>query len=126
MKKLLTILCLVLLSSYSYSKEISRDQLVNRDGVYYEVNSTTPFTGSVGDYYDNGQLKEKQNFKDGERDGPYESFNWDGPLKETRNYKYGKLEGPYEVYRVQIKLQKIRRKGWFLGEVLPNIQFSLV
>ena len=60
MKKLIFILCLVLLNSYSYSnpsyndrllenikkfmpKEISKKRLVERRGLVYEVNSTIPF-----------------------------------------------------------------------------------
>ena len=41
------------------SKEVPRDQLVERDGVKYEINSQTPFTGSSERYYDNGQLQSK-------------------------------------------------------------------
>ena len=47
-KKLLTILCLVLLSSYSYSQDLPPD-------------------GPYEDYYENGQLKEKGNLKTGKK-----------------------------------------------------------
>ena len=63
MKRLFTILCLVFLSPYSDSEEISLDQLLDRDGIYYETSANTPFTGSVEDYYDNGQLEYKENYK---------------------------------------------------------------
>jgi hypothetical protein len=42
MKQLLTILCLVLLSSYSYSKEVLFSDLIERDGIVYK--STQPST----------------------------------------------------------------------------------
>jgi len=43
MKKLLTILCLLIL--VSCSNEVPPDKLVERGGITYEINSTTPFTG---------------------------------------------------------------------------------
>ena len=66
MEKLLTILCLVFLSSYSYSEETSLDQLVEKNGIYFKDNSPTPFTGVVVNYYENGQLEYRGNVKDGE------------------------------------------------------------
>ena len=113
MKKLLTILCLVLL--VSCSNEDPEEELVERQGITYETNSTTPFTGSSVSYHDNGQLKEKINYKDGKkhslsegyfengqlnykgnrkngiRDGLYESYYETGLLKERENYKNGEL-----------------------------------
>ena len=49
--------------------EVPREQIVMRNGLAYEVNSQTPFTGIAVDYYENGQLEYKENFKDGRRDG---------------------------------------------------------
>ena len=97
MKKLLTIFCLVLLSSYSYSEEVSEDQLVEREGVYYKKFSTTPFTGTAIDYYENGQLELIVNFKDGKQDGPYGSYKENGHLEYRGNYKNGKMDGLQEM-----------------------------
>ena len=47
------------------SKEIPSDQLVERHGVTYEVNSQTPFTGATVDYHYNGQLRCILNYKHG-------------------------------------------------------------
>ena len=52
------------------SNEVSLDQLQDRNGLKYEINSQTPFTGSSVDYYDNGQLRAKQNLKDGKEIQP--------------------------------------------------------
>ena len=98
MKKLLTILCLVLLSSYSYSEEISLDQPVERDGVYYEVNSATPFTGSVEDFDDNGRLKGRITVKDGQSDGSVKTYYDNSDIKTSGNFKDGKQDGLYEEY----------------------------
>ena len=41
----------------SCSNEVPFDKLVERQGITYEINSTTPFTGSSVSYYENGQLE---------------------------------------------------------------------
>ena len=97
MKKLLTILCLVLL--VSCSNEVPDDQLVERQGITYEVNSTTPFTGSSVGYHDNGQISSKGNYKDGKLDGLVEEFYLpSGLLWNRKNYKDGKLDGLVEYF----------------------------
>jgi antitoxin component YwqK of YwqJK toxin-antitoxin module len=74
-------------------KEIPSDQLVEREGIRYEFNSQTPFTGSSVDYRDNGQGFWKQNYKDGKLNGLREFFDEDGQLNWRENYKDGKLNG---------------------------------
>ena len=37
-------------------------------------------------YYENGQLLDKGNYKDGSRDGLWEYFNEDGALLRTETY----------------------------------------
>ena len=96
MKKLLTILCLVLL--VSCSNEVETDKLVYRNGLYYEVNSTKPFTGSVVEYHDNGQLEMRGNYKDGKDDGLWESYYENGQLEMRGNYKDGEPDGLREFH----------------------------
>ena len=102
MKKLLTILCLVLL--VSCSNEVPEEELVERQGITYETNSTTPFTGSSVSYHENGQLKSRENYKDGKEDGLYERFYGNGQLDLRENYKNGKKDGLYESYYENGKL----------------------
>ena len=45
MKKLLPILFVLIITSCSPPPEVPSDQLVERDGIYYEINSTKPFNG---------------------------------------------------------------------------------
>ena len=45
MKKLLPILFVLIITSCSPPKEVPFDQLVERDGITYEINSTKPFNG---------------------------------------------------------------------------------
>ena len=114
MKQLPTILCLLILSSYSHSEGISPDQLVKKDSIYYEVNSNTPFTGSVMEYYENGQLKFRENYKNGIVDGPHEWFHKNGQLDERGNYKNGKEDGVWEKYYENGELEE--RDNWKEGE----------
>ena len=93
MKKLLPILFVLIITSCSPPPEVDWYQLVEREGVYYEVNSQIPFTGSSISYDGNGQLSTKTNYTDGELDGLYEFYSENG-LMEQHNYKDGKLDGP--------------------------------
>jgi antitoxin component YwqK of YwqJK toxin-antitoxin module len=89
MKKL-TILIAMLIAIGGCSNEVPYDQLVQRGGLNYEVNSQTPFTGSIVGYHENGQLEVKGNYKDGLEDGLSENYYENGQLKLTGNYKDGK------------------------------------
>ena len=100
MKRTLTlsIALLTLLVLGGCSNEYSKEQLVERGGLIYEVNSQIPFTGSNEWFYEDGQLQRKRNYKDGKEDGLYESYHENGQLKSKRNYKDGKEEGLSENY----------------------------
>ena len=50
-------------------KVVTIDKIQERNGIHYEVNQTTPFTGLSQEFYPNGQKKEEINFKDGENHG---------------------------------------------------------
>ena len=79
MMKIITTLCLVLLSVHSYSQEIIPEvETVTRDGLYEE-------------FYENGQLRFRLNYIDGKRDGLIEFFDEDGNLWKTNTYRNGKL-----------------------------------
>ena len=47
--------------------------------------------GLVEEFYDNGQLKKKGNYKNGERDGLHETYYDNGQIGIKENYKNGKL-----------------------------------
>ena len=100
MKQLLTILCLVLLSSYSYSEEVPFSQLVERQGITYKI-SITPFTGSSVSYHENGQLSTRVNLKNGKPDGLWEGFYENGQLKERGNIKDLKQDGLVEYFDIE-------------------------
>ena len=97
MKKLLTILCLVLLSSYS-EEVVPEVETISQGGLVYHQSSTEPFTGVVELFYENGQLKERENYKDGKPEGFLDHFYENGQLWWRGNYKNGQREGLWEEF----------------------------
>ena len=91
--RLLTILCLVLLSVHSYSQEVVTGPFLIRDGVTYDQNTNEPITGIVEEFYNDGQLERRENRIDGKRDGLRESFHENGQLRIRQNYIDGKVDG---------------------------------
>ena len=115
MKTLLT-LSFLLLSLISFpSLGETMDDLVERDGLYYKKFSDVPFTGEIEDeyqgymnngkkagrwleFYKNGQLFSKGEYKNGKREGPWLQYYDSGQLWTEFEYKNGKEEGPWLQY----------------------------
>ena len=95
------------------SNEISGDQLLYRDGLYYEVNSQTPFTGSTAWYWENGQLQNKANYRKGKRHGFNEWYYVNGQLESSGHWKDGKENGIYEHYdeNGQLDMARLYKDG---------------
>tara|TARA_B100001093_G_C26711360_1_gene963562 strand:+ start:178 stop:477 length:300 start_codon:yes stop_codon:yes gene_type:complete len=93
MKQIPLLLLFVLLVSCSKEvpSEVPSDKLVERQGLKYEINSTTPFSGSTVHYHDNGQLQLRCSYKDGKKDGLWEWYHDNGQLILARTYKDDKL-----------------------------------
>ena len=106
MKTLLIILCLVLLNSCS--EETSSNPLVERSGVHYEINSEIPYTGNPISYYKNGQLKSKENYKDGNLDGPLEGYYSNGQLEVRGNFKDGRKDGQEKYFDEEGNITKTK------------------
>ena len=69
-------------------------KLVERDGLMYEGDSETPFTGVVVEKHENGQKSLEQPFKDGKEEGPYTFWHANGQKSAEGTFKDGKPEGP--------------------------------
>lgn len=70
--------------------EYSNNYLINRE----RINRTDSFGKRQGTYktfYDNGQLKMEQNFKDDQLDGSYREYAPDGTLKIAMRYELGAI-----------------------------------
>ncbi len=86
--------------------EILADRLVERMGVTYEVDSDEPFTGSAVEFHKDGQLLSKINYKDGKRDGLFETFfSENGQLKFRKNFRDGKKDGLAEIFHKNGRLK---------------------
>ena len=83
---LLTILFTSLLSSPSFSETVSMDDLVERNDLYFEKFTNTPFTGEVSGMK-NG------NFKNGKKIGEWLFYHQNGQLGSQGSYENGKKEG---------------------------------
>ena len=97
MKKLPILLCVFSLSACAPS-EVPYDNLLERNGIKYEINSQTPFAGVATVYYESGQLEFKDTYKGGKRNGIYEEYYENGQLDHKTTYKDGKLNGLWEGY----------------------------
>ena len=105
----------LLFPSLALGDTVEWDDLVEREGLYYEKFTDIPFTGEVTgqrqgqfkdglregpwvSYHENGQLWMKGDHKNGEWDGPW-VYYWDnGQLRTESNYKDGELDGPWVYY----------------------------
>ena len=113
----LFIIPLVLLSLVSFpSWGLTFDDLVKREGLYYQRFTDVPFTGEIGEglirgnykngkregtwvvYHENGQLKYKGEYKNGKEEGPWFSYDDTGQLRENGEYKDGEREGTWVFF----------------------------
>ena len=105
--KYLFIIFLLLFSSVSWSEDINLDDLIKRDGLYYEKFTDVPFTGEVtgkeqgkiskgkreGEwlwYFENGQLRRESYYKEGKKDGKWTAWYENGQLWYERYFNNDK------------------------------------
>ncbi len=77
---------------------IDIEQLVERDGAVYEIDSEVGFTGRAVGSYENGQKKGEVNLKDGKLDGKFLEWYENGQKRTEANFKDGKLDGKRTVW----------------------------
>ena len=114
-------------NEFSFGKKLQSNEVVERDGVVYKVNSTTPFIGIVNYYhtnyaaqlfnlgqqlgtsiaggnYDNDKDVEEQTLRvesflfNGKREGLHKYFKSNGELSEIGIYRGGKEQGRWTRY----------------------------
>ena len=69
---------------------VDAPKLVQRDGLWYEGDSETPFTGVAVEKHENGQKHYEATFKDGKYDGLSTSWYENGKKEWETTYKDGK------------------------------------
>lgn len=98
MKKTLVV-CLLIIGFISCSeKEVEITNLVDRNGVMYEVNSDKPFTGRILSKYKNQQFKTVGFYKKGLKNKMWEHFKENGQVTHRIQYKKGKQNGLFEEF----------------------------
>ena len=85
-------LLIVLLSLSFPSFGQTFDDLIERDGLYYEKFTDVPFSGEIDEGLERGELK------DGKREGPWVNYDYDGQLDNKGVYENGRKEGPWVSY----------------------------
>ena len=143
--RLLTILCLVLLSVHSYSQEVVTGPFLIRNGITYYQDTNEPITGivekfsdnsllqsranyrdgevvvqTIFNYFENGQLEFRENWIDGVRSGLFEWFYENGQLQYRGNYTDGVQDGLVEFFDEDGNLTETRtyRNGELIEENL--------
>ena len=91
MKRLLGLL--LVMGMVGCGKTVDPSKLVLRDGLMYEGDSETPFTGVAVKKYDSGQKRREVTYKDGKLEGLYATWYENGQKKVEGTYKDGKGEG---------------------------------
>ena len=97
--KLILILLVFAGFLYGSTQEVNRSQLWMRRGLYYKMNSETPYTGRVIDKYPNGQKKSEVTYKNGRHVG---TKSWDekGNIKKPGRFKMKKIRTRYRRFRL--------------------------
>ena len=79
-------------------KIVKNDDLEERNGLFYEIDNNTPFTGKCVTTYPSGKLGMGGFIKDGLRDGEWIWFYENGNKKRYCMYKNGVKDGASIFY----------------------------
>ncbi len=96
---------LISLASVLHAVKTNVSKLQNRDGIFYEGGSDTPFTGTAilknrfSDDIISANVPEY--FKNGRRDGEYEEWDLSGRNRFVYKYKSGILHGPQVAWNAK-------------------------
>jgi antitoxin component YwqK of YwqJK toxin-antitoxin module len=103
MKKLLPILFVLIITSCS--KEVGEDQVYERNGMTYEVNSRKLFSGKlVTNWWDNSLPETIVTYKKGMRNGSRVMYYRNGQLRQETFYKDGERICGHEQYHENSQL----------------------
>ncbi|MDC0379018.1 hypothetical protein OAM79_00830 [Litorivicinus sp.] len=116
-----------------FSIAASFDDLVERDGVYYQKSSQVPYTGQIDGiekglirngkkegrwttFFSDGRALSKAHFKNGILNGHFESYQSNGDVRAIGNYKDGKRSGDWVTYQSSGEVWQTL-SGTFIGGV---------
>ena len=100
---------------------VAGEYLVERDGLWYEIDSEEPFTGMMAEYWPGGEKKAEGELLDGKVNGKVTEWYEDGGMKSETGYRAGVLQGMatgwYENGRKQAEVEfadgeEVSRREW--------------
>jgi antitoxin component YwqK of YwqJK toxin-antitoxin module len=94
---ILILISLLFVTGISEGKEVT--YLQDRNGIKYEVNTDTPYTGKYVTDHWNGQKVLEMNYKDGKLDGVQTWWYENGQKWYEGKYKNGKQDGIYTLWK---------------------------
>ena len=98
MKIYIPLLALLLASLLYPQSKMDINNLIDRGGFLYAPNKEKPFSGSVFDFYDNGQKKLNGRYRNGIKNGKWKWWNDDGGIDSTGSYKNSIKNGLWTYY----------------------------
>ena len=121
MKKLILLLPVIILlsltSTFSLAERIyHEDDLIERNGVFYDKSNERLATGTIESYYSNGRLEGRGRIKNGKLEGVVEYFDRNGRLTEKEFYRNGELVKTKRNFAKKTKPERkvFRRNGiWY-------------
>lgn len=116
------ILAFASLAGCEQERVIDLDQLQDRNGMFYEVNATEGFTGTVvAGRYENGQKKGEATLLDGKLHGVATDFYDNGQKRDEGNFVNGELHG---VHTEWFKNGQKRSETTFINGVRHGVQIK--
>jgi antitoxin component YwqK of YwqJK toxin-antitoxin module len=70
-------------------KVIAQEKLQERNGIKFEINQDTPYTGAAESFHSNGQKSSLMHYKDGKQHGIETAWYENGQLKTEWHWMYG-------------------------------------
>ena len=99
-------------------KTVNVEELEEREGIYYLLDSDTPYTGKSFGSHQNGQKYFEGKYKDGLREGLWVSWHENGQKKSEVNYKDGKWDGLLTTWHKNG--QKLREANYKDGNIVEG------
>lgn len=85
---------------------IGFEQLVPRDGIFYEVGSKDPFSGTVVTYHANGLKKVSGEYFEGKRDGRWVEWYEKGNVKSEGEWRNNEQNGKWTYWHENGQMQE--------------------
>ncbi len=93
MKKITTMVLLVVFLISCGQREADIAQIQRRNGIAYAVNEESPFSGKVTGLFPNGQRSHEENFINGKTDGLAREWYENGQLRIEGAFVNGEQDG---------------------------------